>query len=111
YRSPARLRPQRANACCARGGVVYTSGAMHIRELFDLGGAVAIVTGGSRGLGLESAEGLAEAGARVMLSARRAKWLAPAREQLTAAGLTCAAELADVTLPDDCERLVARTVE
>src|SRR5436189_167621 len=44
----------------------------HIRELFDLSGRVAIVTGGSRGLGREMAEGLAEAGASVMLCAQAA---------------------------------------
>jgi gluconate 5-dehydrogenase len=42
-----------------------------ISQLFDLTGRVAIVTGGSRGLGHEMAEGLAEAGARLMLCARR----------------------------------------
>ena len=44
---------------------------VHIKELFDLSGRVAIVTGGSRGLGKEMAEGLAEAGASLMLCARR----------------------------------------
>src|SRR5262245_14408056 len=48
-----------------------------INELFNLKDRVAIVTGGSRGLGLEIAEGLAEAGARLMLCARRDEWLAP----------------------------------
>ena len=48
-----------------------------INELFDLSGRSAIVTGGSRGLGREMAEGLAEAGASVMLCARREEWLTP----------------------------------
>ena len=48
-----------------------------LNELFDLTGRVAIVTGGSRGLGEEMAEGLAEAGASLMLCARRAQWLTP----------------------------------
>ena len=43
----------------------------HVKELFDLSGRVAVVTGGSRGLGREMAEGLAEAGASLMLCARR----------------------------------------
>jgi NAD(P)-dependent dehydrogenase (short-subunit alcohol dehydrogenase family) len=84
---------------------------MHLRELFDLTGKVAVVTGGSRGLGLEIAHGLGEAGAAVMISARRAEWLDPAADELRAAGVTCRAELADVTKPDDAERLIARTVE
>jgi len=42
-----------------------------LNELFDLSGKVALVTGGSRGLGREMAEGLAEAGASLMLLARR----------------------------------------
>jgi gluconate 5-dehydrogenase len=50
--------------------------------MFDLTGRVAIVTGGSRGLGAEMAEGLAEAGASLMICARREQWLAPALEQM-----------------------------
>ena len=51
-----------------------------LKELFDLTGRVAIVTGGSRGLGEEMAEGLAEAGASLMLCARREQWLTPTLE-------------------------------
>jgi short-subunit dehydrogenase len=49
--------------------------AKHIRELFDLTGKTAIITGGSRGIGKEMAEGLAQAGANLMLCARREEWL------------------------------------
>ena len=55
---------------------------MHIRDLFDLTGKVAIVTGGSRGLGKEIATGLGEAGAKVVITARREQWLTPAYEEL-----------------------------
>ena len=44
---------------------------MNVRELFDLTGKIAIVTGGSRGLGKEIATGLGEAGAKVVITARR----------------------------------------
>ncbi len=43
-----------------------------VQQLFDLSGKTALVTGGSRGLGLQMAHALGEAGARIMLSARKA---------------------------------------
>ncbi|GAB1433897.1 hypothetical protein MASR2M32_01040 [Sphaerotilus sulfidivorans] len=43
-----------------------------INQLFDLTGRIALVTGGSRGLGLQIAEALGDAGARLMLTARKA---------------------------------------
>ena len=44
---------------------------MSVKQLFDLTGRVAIVTGGSRGLGLQIAEALGEMGARLAISARK----------------------------------------
>jgi gluconate 5-dehydrogenase len=52
--------------------------ARTIQQLFDLSGKSALITGGSRGLGLQMAHALGEAGARIMLSARKA----PELEQL-----------------------------
>ncbi len=43
-----------------------------IQQLFDLKGRTALITGGSRGLGLQIAEALGEQGARLVLSARKA---------------------------------------
>jgi gluconate 5-dehydrogenase len=63
-------------------------------ERFRLDGRTALVTGGSRGLGLEIAEALAEAGARVALVARREEYLATARELLPDA-LTLVADVSD----------------
>ena len=44
---------------------------MHVKELFDLSGKTAIVTGGGRGLGEQIAEGFAEAGANIVLCSRK----------------------------------------
>ena len=45
---------------------------MSVKKLLDLGGKIALVTGGSRGLGLQIAEALGEMGARLALTARKA---------------------------------------
>jgi NAD(P)-dependent dehydrogenase (short-subunit alcohol dehydrogenase family) len=81
-----------------------------IRQLFDLTGRAAIVTGGSRGLGLEMAEGLAEAGAPLMLCARRAEWLAPALDAMRAGGFAADGMLCDVSKPAEVDAVVARTM-
>ncbi len=78
----------------------------HVRELFDLTGKSAIVTGGSRGIGKEMAEGLAEAGANLMLCARRPEWLDETVNEFRAndynvEGMTC-----DVAKPDEVEAVV-----
>ena len=82
-----------------------------LNSLFDLQGRVALITGGSRGLGLEFAEGLAEAGAKVWLSARREQWLTPALAELRAAGFTAEGATCDVTKPDDVDRSVDMCIE
>jgi gluconate 5-dehydrogenase len=79
--------------------------------LFNLSGRVAIVTGGSRGLGLEMAEGLAEAGAALMLCARRAEWLTPAIDGLRKPGVQVDGMLCDVAKPQDVQAVVNRTLE
>ena len=81
------------------------------QKLFDLSGRVAIVTGGSRGLGAEFAEGLAEAGASLMLCARRDEWLVPGLESLRGRGFTAHAMRCDVSNAGDVQAVVDATVE
>jgi gluconate 5-dehydrogenase len=84
--------------------------AKHIRELFDLTGRTAIVTGGSRGIGKEMAEALAEAGASLMLCARRAEWLDETVAEFRAKDFNVAARLADVSKPEDIQAVVDETL-
>lgn len=84
--------------------------ARHIKELFDLTGKTAIVTGGSRGIGVEMAEALAEAGANLMLCARREEWLNETVEVFRARGFSVKGQVADVSKETDVQTLVAETV-
>jgi len=72
---------------------------MSVRNLLDLGGKTAIVTGGSRGIGLQMATALGEMGAKVALTARKQDELDQARADLEGAGIECltiAGDLADL---------------
>lgn len=84
--------------------------AKHIRNLFDLTGKTAIVTGGSRGIGKEMAEGLAEAGADLMLCARRAEWLDETLEEFRGKGFRVEGKLCDVAKPEDIQAVVDETI-
>jgi gluconate 5-dehydrogenase len=81
-----------------------------IQELFALSGRVAIVTGGSRGLGEEMAEGLAEAGAALMICARREQWLSPTTERFKRLGFRIEGMAADVANPADVQAVVDQTM-
>jgi gluconate 5-dehydrogenase len=84
---------------------------MKVRELFDLSGRVAIVTGGGSGIGRQMAEALAELGADVVLCARRPQRCEEAAAEISsslgvrALGLRC-----DVTDKAEVDELVARTL-
>ena len=82
-----------------------------LNELFDLTGRVAIVTGGSRGLGEEMAEGLAEAGASLMICARREQWLGPTIDNFRARGFKIAGMICDVATPAEVQAVVDKTIE
>ncbi len=82
-----------------------------IQQLFDLTGQVALVTGGSRGLGLQMAHALGEAGAKIMLSSRKAEDLEAAAAELKAAGIEAQWIAADCGKEEDIRRLAAETVQ
>lgn len=81
-----------------------------IQQLFELSGRTALVTGGSRGLGLQMAHALGEAGARVLISSRKAPELQAAVEQLRAAGITADFIAADAGKDADVNRLADEAI-
>ncbi|PTT82939.1 gluconate 5-dehydrogenase [Pelomonas sp. HMWF004] len=82
-----------------------------VQDLFDLSGQVALVTGGSRGLGLQIAEALGEAGAKIMLTSRKAADLEEATAHLQARGIDARWIAADAAKDADVQRVVAETME
>lgn len=85
--------------------------ARKIQQLFDLSGKTALITGGSRGLGLQLAHALGEAGAKVMLTSRKATELEAAVAELNGAGIDARWIAADCAVDADIERLAAETLE
>ncbi len=79
---------------------------MSVKKLFDLGGKVALVTGGSRGLGLQMAEALGEMGAKVAITARRREELDEAVAHLAKLGIEAAAFQNDLGKLDSVPGLV-----
>jgi gluconate 5-dehydrogenase len=90
--------------------MVRTHMAKNISELFALTGRTAIVTGGSRGIGKEMAEGLAEAGANLMLCARRAEWLDETVNEFRAKDYSVAGRICDVSKPEEVQAVVDAAV-
>jgi NAD(P)-dependent dehydrogenase (short-subunit alcohol dehydrogenase family) len=84
---------------------------MSVRQLFDLTGRTALVTGGSRGLGLQIAAALGEMGARLVLAARKPDELEAASAQLRGDGVDASWIAADTTKEGDIAALVDRALQ
>ena len=82
-----------------------------VQQLFNLEGKTALVTGGSRGLGLQLAHALGEAGARIMLSSRKAADLEEAAADLQAANIDARWIAADCSREEDIRKLADQTLE
>ena len=80
--------------------------ATPVIDLFDLSGRKAIITGGSRGLGLQIAEALGEMGAELVLTARKAEELEKSVADLKARGITAHGIASDQSKPDQIAAFV-----
>ena len=84
---------------------------MHVRELFDLTGKTAIVSGGGSGIGRQMAEALAELGANLVLCARKVERCEAAAAELSQLGVKAIGLRCDVRDPEQVQAVVDRTVE
>jgi NAD(P)-dependent dehydrogenase (short-subunit alcohol dehydrogenase family) len=92
--------------------VFVVKGGLYITEnnLFDLTGKTAIVTGGGRGLGMQIATGLAEAGANVVVCSRKIAACNEVSEQLKEIGVKSFAYECDITKKDHIEKIINETI-
>ena len=84
---------------------------MNVREMFDLNGRVAIVTGGGRGIGLKMAEGLAEVGANIVLCSRKVENCEKAAQDLAKTGVKTLTVACDVKSQASIQTVVEKTLE
>ncbi|HWX96118.1 MAG TPA: SDR family NAD(P)-dependent oxidoreductase, partial [Solirubrobacteraceae bacterium] len=80
-----------------------------MNDLFDVSGKTALVTGGSRGIGLMIARGLVQAGARVIVSSRKTVDVTAAAQTLSEQG-DCEAVPGDVSTPEGAAELASATL-
>jgi gluconate 5-dehydrogenase len=81
-----------------------------VQKLFDLTGQTVLVTGGSRGLGLQIAESLGEAGAKIVLTSRKAGDLEEAAADLQAKGIAASWIAGDASDPVQVQAVVAEAM-
>jgi gluconate 5-dehydrogenase len=79
---------------------------MNVKQLLDLTGKTALVTGGSRGLGLQMAEALGEMGAKIAITARKKDELEEAVSHLTKSGISAVSYVCDIGKRDAIAPLV-----
>jgi NAD(P)-dependent dehydrogenase (short-subunit alcohol dehydrogenase family) len=84
---------------------------MNVLESYRLDGKVALVTGGSRGLGLQIAEGLGEAGAKIAITARREPGLSEGLAHLKERGFEAASAACDISRNDQVEAAVRKVLD
>jgi NAD(P)-dependent dehydrogenase (short-subunit alcohol dehydrogenase family) len=84
---------------------------MGVRELFDLTGRTAIVTGGGSGIGRQMADALAELGAGIVICARKLERCEKAAAELAELGVRTLALRCDVRQPGDVQAVVDKTIE
>lgn len=83
---------------------------MGVREMFELEGRTALITGGSRGLGLQIAQGLGEMGASIAISARKPDELEQARRHLAKLGIDALTVTHDLAQPEQIPALLDAVV-
>ena len=83
----------------------------HIQDLFDLSGRIALITGASRGLGLQVAQALGEAGATVVLTSRNQADLEAATDMLLEAGIHARYIAGDASNPVEVERIAQQVID
>ncbi|MCC8024517.1 MAG: glucose 1-dehydrogenase [Clostridium sp.] len=83
----------------------------NVQELFSLRGRNAIVTGGGQGLGKSMALGLAQAGADIIIAARRIETALETKPLIEAQGVKCTVIKGDMREEDDVKRMVSQVME